>query len=89
MSWSVSLKGKTPAIAAKLKEELAIYVCPEPEEAIRQAAMRQIMSILEAAPEGTPFAVDASGSQYISDPKDGKPIINMNIRCEPIYGWIE
>lgn len=87
MSWSVSAVGKASAVAARITDDIARTKCSEPEETIKNNVGGVIATALGAFPPSTPVRVDASGSQSTLDPE--KPVNQLSLRIEPIWGFIE
>jgi hypothetical protein len=92
MSWSTSAIGKPPAVMAKVAEEFSRHPCVEPEETVRQAAGALIAAALQAQDPNSVVIVSASGSQNQNyNSKAEKTTVNntLNIRVEPVYGFVE
>lgn len=90
MSWSTTAIGKPAAVAAKVKEDIERYKCAEPEESIKNSIGQSIYAALACFPEGTAVRVEASGSQYVPDASKPDAAINtLNVKIEPLYGFIE
>lgn len=87
MSWSFYGMGKPHAVAAKMKTELERNACVEPEEGFRQRAGALIIDALSAFPPTVVVTVQAGGSQS-AKAEDG--VANtLNLKIEPIYGFVE
>lgn len=93
MSWSVSRVGKAKAVAVQLAIDLAKIKCSEPEEAIKELFAQQVALALAAYPESSAVAVSASGSQSPTYDGSGSPngghVNNLNVKIDPLYGFIE
>lgn len=90
MSWSVNAIGKPAAVAAKLAKDFANVHCAEPEESIKNAVASAIAAGLAVFPPNMAVQVVASGSQYAPD--SSKPTEfqnNLNVKMDPLYGFIE
>ncbi len=93
MSWNVTVVGKASAVAAKVAQDLERIKCSEPEETIKNTAASIIATALAAYPEGYAVKVEASGSQgpgYSSTGQQlGGQVNSLNLKIEPVYGFVE
>jgi hypothetical protein len=90
MSWSVSGIGKPVAVAAKLAKDFAGNKCNEPEESIRQMAASAIAAALKVYPDTHAVKVEASGSQQGGSAGPQPTYVNqLNVKIEPVYGFVE
>ena len=64
MSWSIGVAAWPSDTASdKLKEQVAQWTCPEPEESIKQTALELITKTLAGNNPARPVNVSAYGSQ--------------------------
>jgi hypothetical protein len=77
----------------KLAAEFSRNPCCEPEEGVRQAAASAIAAALAAQDPNTAVHVEANGHQVNQYHSTGKPSgtfqNTLNIKVEPIYGFVE
>lgn len=85
MSWSVSAIGKPAAVAAKVKADLAVIRCQEPEETIKNHVGAAIEAGLAAFPANYAVRVEANGSQYAPDYQKPAEVQNqLSVKIEPL-----
>jgi hypothetical protein len=93
MSWGINAIGKPPAVAAKLATEFSVHPCIEPEEGVRQAAAVVIAAVLAVQDPSSAVRVEAGGCQSTNYDSKGQPTgtfqNTLNIKIEPIYGFVE
>lgn len=88
MSWSVSAVGKASAVATRIKEQMAVGKCAEPEETIKQAVGEIIATALGSMPEQSlAVKVEASGSQ--STTNNIVVSNSLTVKIEPIHGFLD
>jgi hypothetical protein len=93
MSWGVSSVGRPIPVAAKLATQFAKNPCVEPEETVRQAAAALIAACLAAQDPSSAVAVTAGGYQSAIYGAGGKATGTfqnaLNVKIEPLYGFVE
>lgn len=86
MSWSVNVVGKPQAVAEALRAEKEVDRCAEPEESFRQAALELMAQT--ALAQGDECAVRATGSGSMWRDGDTIKSNNLDIKIEPLYGFL-
>lgn len=97
MSWSFYATGKPAAMVARARVEFGKIKCSEPEEAIKGKVLNILEVSLLAMPENAVVRIEAGGSQsqaYDMAPDGwgavvGKFTNQLNLKIEPIFGFVE
>lgn len=100
MSWSVSAKGKKPAVAAAVDSQFNSATCQEPEQSLKEQARALVAALMTATEDTAVLSVEAAGTAHsiavYGDPERPNAVTewkqlrhSIKISVEPIWGFVE
>jgi hypothetical protein len=89
MSWYVTAVGRAAPVMEAVRRQIDGVMCSEPEQTIKGMAASLIEKALTAYPSNAPVRVTAQGSQSTSHGGAGEAINSLEIKVEPLFGFVE